>query len=261
MSVLTKEALDRVPFPFLVYSLISGLVLMYLSPLRIFLPPQIQHPFSVDSPEILGVFLVVAICSISLGTPMYLFLPLIIGNGGLNEWLTSVFKQERRQPRAHQQNSSYELRREETTEFVKWLRATRTLISWDFFWTQNMVVCAFICSGEFAFFADVGFLILSIARTGYMLLAIVSTAISLSLFVFFVVFDKKHFQEHLHRFQREVIFDFHTSSRMTIDILERAHVNLASRLSTGDISEDTYKEASRRIEDGIRKLQDRKSKR
>jgi len=80
------RVIEEFPFTFIIQSFVSGLMVLFFTPLRIVFPSWIVNPFSV---EIVTDFLVsivsIAICSFCLGVPLYFLSVFMTRKSGLNE--------------------------------------------------------------------------------------------------------------------------------------------------------------------------------
>lgn len=81
---LTPKISGQVPLYFLVYSFVSGIILLFCSPLRFHLPP-LFFISAVSPSEIWATFTSIILAALFLGTLIYLVRSIIVGNEGLNE--------------------------------------------------------------------------------------------------------------------------------------------------------------------------------
>lgn len=164
MSNVPMHFLDRIRLDFLAMSLISGLIIMFCSPLRLFIPTWMKFPFSVDStPEVLYRFLAILVSSICLGIPVWFIAPLITSDIGLNHWLSSFLpekcqekKDKLKKNQSDKENSIQleELKEYEYADFTEWTikKGVRSYV--DFLVLDNAIFTGFLCTSEMVFFSN-----------------------------------------------------------------------------------------------------------
>lgn len=147
MSSAARVAVEKIPFPFLAFSFVAGLVLMFLSPISLYLPPWVRYPFSNDVFKTSTALLSIAVISFCIGIIMHLVYPFLLGERGLNRWIkVDVLRRRAREPVEN------EFQLGEIKDFVSWLMESRSASHWDYLLTQYMMVSAFLSASETAIF-------------------------------------------------------------------------------------------------------------
>lgn len=203
-SHVISKMLETFPFSFLAYSFVSGLLLLFLSPLRYIFPSWVVDPFSLEPYEIFGSFLTIIVYSLCLGVLMYFAFPLLAGNTGLNQWISRQVRTRFRicEKKSIVQEKPIPLGGIHSIEFLKWLRENEFTFYSDFLLTQHMLIGGLICGSEAAFFINffVGICICSFERVHPFHVSCVDlvslSAVSFVVFVLSVAYNRKVFRDH-----------------------------------------------------------------
>ncbi len=125
-----QTILQAFPLRLLIVSFISGLFLIFLTPLNLFLPPYIRSPFLNTSPtDTISSIIIIVVFSFFIGTPFYFLRDLIITNGGMNERLSAPFRALKTEilgsgiaEREVNTNEKESINDEELPHFSRWLQ-------------------------------------------------------------------------------------------------------------------------------------------
>jgi hypothetical protein len=79
---ISEQFFERIPLSYLIFSFVSGLMLLYLSPVGLFLPKWLGNPVPENVNDMPVVLLSVVLVSIAVGSMVYLLKELIAGNDG-----------------------------------------------------------------------------------------------------------------------------------------------------------------------------------
>jgi hypothetical protein len=228
MSSIGRTAIEKIPFPFLAFSFISGLWLMFASPIRFLLPSYLQYPLSsdpLDPAKTLGVFLIVAILSFGIGTIVHLFSPFLTGDGGLNQRLKDRFWRQREGNDARQEGEGQpEFREGEILDFVRWLVASRSAGYWDYLLTQREIIGALISTSEIAAMLSLLGAIASLisflspwvkieTALSFSGWSLILWALSFVGFLGFREFYRKLFSDYFNRVRRQIIQEFRATPK------------------------------------------------
>lgn len=145
MSAVASKAIERLPLSLFVFPIVSGLFLLFLSPIRFLLPSWIVEPFTLKLTDILGSFLIIFICSFGLGVLAYLVRPLLMGDGGLNDWIGTKLDWKR------SSKESIKFSPTENVSFGKWVRENQLTTAFNLFSFQFDIVSGVLCGCEIAF--------------------------------------------------------------------------------------------------------------
>jgi hypothetical protein len=160
-----NKVVEKIPFSIIVFSIVSGTLLLYLIPLQVLipLPSWFSSPFTGDSPTVLGNLAVLLILSFCVGFLSYFLDALIVGNKGINHIISSTLKgSESSQPKnkkteGENTEEMENKRKEEALNgflFLKWLRKNDYASFIDFLTIQGTLVDAVIVASEISLFAD-----------------------------------------------------------------------------------------------------------
>jgi hypothetical protein len=186
MSDIPEKALDMFPPAYIILMLISGTILLLLSPIRFLLPHSISNPFTNSNPgDILSGFAVIAVCSFAIGIAFFLLEMHIIGNGGLNDnirfVLQSVWSEVSQNGKHPRQVSEDISPKESDLNFSHWIKEKEYGGYYDFFVIQDHIVRGLILGFEVAFLSNI--IILSIAT--YFVIPFVLLDLTMPFFGFF----------------------------------------------------------------------------
>jgi hypothetical protein len=144
MSEVASKAIERLPLSLFVFPIVSGLFLLFLSPIRFLLPSWIVEPFNLKLTDILGSFLIIFICSFGLGVLAYIVSPLLMGDGGLNDRIGTKLDWKR------SSIESIKFSPTENVSFGKWVRKNQLTTIFNLFSFQFDIVSGVLCGCEIA---------------------------------------------------------------------------------------------------------------
>jgi hypothetical protein len=188
MSSETRELMQKLPLQFLAYTTASGLVLLYLSPLRELFPSWMQNPFSLNPPDILAGFLVIFICSFCMGIPMHFARGLLVGENGINSLAMVAIKRKEKPPKlTHEKRIEIN---QKSMDMVNWLQEKKLTFISDFFLMEQSFVAAFIAGSEVASWFNLAYL----ANLWYGQYSFLTLVGSLALFAISILYNRYHFR-------------------------------------------------------------------
>lgn len=205
MSNVPMHFLDRIRLDFLTVSLIAGLIIMFCSPLRLFIPTWMKFPFSVDSiPDVLYRFLAILVSSICLGVPVWFVRPLITSDIGFNHQLRHRLEKDKpKENQLDKENSTQleELKEFEYADFVEWATKKGVRSYVDFLVLDNAILTGLLCTTEVVFPIDLLVIVIG-AASGQLLFSssfCVEISIWLALipcFIFFgsLIYNREYYK-------------------------------------------------------------------
>lgn len=191
---LAPRVIEKIPFSFLVYSFVSGMILLFFSPLRFLVPAWLVFFFSAGSPsDIWAIFISIILCALFLGVPIFLLHPLIAGDRGFNHRLMTRINETH--PREEVSLASY-FAPAKDVEFWKWIQRhpfTHYLIFSTIL--QSIVDSSLIgCEVTFIFFNWLGIILFILKRAPF-----IDVVVYLGVFPIFIglcsyIYQKKYFK-------------------------------------------------------------------
>ncbi len=121
------EVMGRMQSSIIIYTLLSGAIFLFLSPMRLFISPLLDPIFLGENA--INNLIVLSIFSLFAGIPLLLLKEPISGDGGLNEKLSRKLEKKQKAPKDAEKQESLtfsELNIDSTelASFMKWAHET-----------------------------------------------------------------------------------------------------------------------------------------
>jgi hypothetical protein len=227
---VSEKVIDIFPPAYILFMIISGVIILEISPLHFLVPNNILYPFTdSDATNVLSSFAVIGISAISIGIISYLLDPYIIGNKGINTRLKILFQKirnfsllvvrnffislivrsrlrivntkiknfiQRRKKYFPKISKINELKGEPVVtikriEFYNWMQKKGYNGYYDFFVIRDFIARGFLFGFELAFISNFFFLIFTAYFRDYFKDTVIFLGISLIFFVIFLLHERK----------------------------------------------------------------------
>ena len=146
MSLPSERIIEKISFSFIVYSLVSGFVLLFFSPMKYYEPFKKLVDYFLNNPVDLNAALVILLFAFCLGIPMFFAHSSLLGNRGINRLAKALFKKilpngEEKQKNTENTNISPD-RRESDLRFLEKLATDHKVLNsyWEKIIFQKMIV-------------------------------------------------------------------------------------------------------------------------
>jgi hypothetical protein len=193
MSTTAEKAIEKLPLSFLVFSILSGLILLFLSPVRYFLPLWVVDPFSLENPlNVMWSFLVILVVSFCMGIIPYLIQAMFLGERGLNHRIAVGLGY---RTRANESEQTRVLAQAETIRLFDWLRKHKLRSYGEILIVKSTFISALFTGSEVAIVLDLIILPFLFLERIIMLYGILLLTCPVVIFFLTLVFNSWYFRD------------------------------------------------------------------